>query len=118
MLKLSIVLFAEHIGKLNTVSEVASDSLPIIDPALVSEYNFELNSPSSKQEVLKCINGLKLNKACASDLIVNEFLKFSKTKILTAFTKLFNIVFASGFIPDDWSERIISPIYKNKGEQI
>ena len=115
--KLSIDLLAEHFRKLNTVSQVESDSFPIIDPALVSEYNFELNSPISEQEVLKSINSLKLNKACASDLILNEFLKFSKTKMLTAFTKLFNIVFTSGFIPDDWSQGIISPIYKNKGDK-
>ena len=78
---------------------------------------FELNTPISEQEVLKSINGLKLNKACASDLILNEFLKFSKTKMLTAFTKLFNIVFTIGFIPDEWSEGIIFPIYKNKGDK-
>ena len=37
--------------------------------------------------------------------------------MLSAFTKLFNIVFTSGFIPDSWSQGIISPIYKNKGDE-
>ena len=37
--------------------------------------------------------------------------------MLSAFTKLFNIIFSSGFIPNDWSEGIISPIYKNNGDK-
>lgn len=115
--KVSLETFAEHFRKLNTVSTENSDSLPEVDPAKVSEYNFELNAEITEQEVLKSINNLKINKACASDLILNEFLKYSKTKMLTAFTKLFNLVFSSGFIPEDWSQGIITPIYKNKGEK-
>ena len=89
--KLSLDIFAEHFKQLNTVSQ-DSDSIPQIDSAHVSEHNFELNSPASEQEVLKSIKNLKLNKACAFDFILNEFLQFSKNKIVTAFTKLFNIV--------------------------
>ena len=37
--------------------------------------------------------------------------------MLHAFTKLFNLVFASDFIPDEWSLGFISPIYKNKGDK-
>ena len=37
--------------------------------------------------------------------------------MLTAFKKLFNIVFNSGHVPDDWSQGIISPIYKVKGDR-
>ena len=67
--------------------------------------------------MLKSINNLKLNIACASDLILNEILKPSKTKMLSAFTKLFNMVFATGFVPEQWCQGIISPIYKNKGDK-
>lgn len=115
MQKVSLEAFAEHFKKLNTVPTENYDVLPTIDPAKVTEYNFELNAEITEQEVLKSINNLKINKACASDLILNEFLKYSKTKMFSAFTKLFNLVFSSGFIPEDWSHGIISPIYKNKG---
>ena len=67
--------------------------------------------------MLKCLSKLKLNKACSSDMILNEFLKFSKTKMLTAFTKFFNLVFSSGLIPNEWLQGIISPIYKNEGDK-
>lgn len=115
--KVSLAAFADHFKKLNTVSSENSDMVPEVDPSKVSEFNFELNDEITEQEVLKSINNLKQNKACASDLILNEFLKFSKTKMLSAFTRLFNLVFASGFIPEEWSQGIISPIYKNKGDK-
>ena len=37
--------------------------------------------------------------------------------MLTALTKFFNLVFSSGLIPNEWSQGIISPIYKNKGDK-
>ena len=37
--------------------------------------------------------------------------------MLIAFTKLFDIVFDSGHAPDDWSQGIISLVYKSKGDK-
>ena len=91
--------------------------LPEVDPTNVSGLTWELNAEITEQEVLHSLSKLKLNKACASDLILNEFLKSSKTKMLSAVTRLFSLVFTSGFIPDDWSQGFISPIYKNKGDK-
>lgn len=85
--------------------------LPEVDPANVSEFNLELNAEITEQEILQSLNKLKPNKACASDLIPNEFLKSSKIKMLSAFTKLFSLVFTSGFFPVDWSQGFIPPIY-------
>ena len=36
--------------------------------------------------------------------------------MLSAFCKLFNIVFTSDVIHSSWTEGIICPIYKNKGD--
>ena len=109
--KVSLETFAEHFQKLNS-SANNTDVLYPIDLSNISDHNFEINSDITEEEVLKCLNKLKLNKAYSSDLILNEFLKFSKTKMLSAFTKLFNLVFSSGIIPDEWSQGIIFPIYK------
>ena len=117
MQKVSLETFAEHFKKLNTVSSENLEQLHTIGPLKVLQHNFELNIPITEQEVLKRINSLKMNKACATDLILNEFLKSSKSKMLTAFTKLFNTIFNSGHVPVDWSQGIISPIYKNKGDK-
>ena len=115
--KVSLESFADHFKKLNIANTTDTDSTFQIDPSKVSEHNFELNSAISEDEVLKCLNHLKLNKACSSDLILNEFLKSSKTKMLTVFTTFFNLVFNTGIIPDEWSQGMISPIYKNKGHK-
>ena len=56
----------------------------------------------------------KNNKVCSSDLIIDEFLKASSSKILSVFTTLFNLVLESGLIPKSWTCRFIKPIYKNK----
>ena len=109
--------FAEHFKKLNLINTNDTDPSFQIDPSEVAEHNSELNSVISEAEVLKCLNNLKLNKACSSDLILNEFLKSSKTKMLTLFTTFFNLVFNTGIIPDEWSQGMISPIYKNKGDK-
>ena len=75
MQKVSLESFADHFKKLNIANTTDTDSTFQIDPSKVFEHNFELNSAISEDEVLKCLNHLKLNKACSSDLILNEFLK-------------------------------------------
>lgn len=115
--RVSLATFADHFKKLNTVNVENSDMLSEVDLSNVSDFNLEINAEITENEVLQCLNNLKQNKACASDLILNEFLKFSKTKMLSVYTRLFNIVFTSGFIPEEWSQGIISPIYKNKGDK-
>ena len=57
--KLSLEVFAEHFKQLNTVPRGDTDSFSIVDPAQVSNFNIELNSSITEQEVLKCINSLK-----------------------------------------------------------
>ena len=97
MQKVSLETFAEHFEKLNCAASNHGnneESNHDIDLSRISEHNFELNSEITEEEVLKCLSKLTLNKACSSDMILNKFLKFSKTKMLTAFTKFFLILFS------------------------
>ena len=114
--KILLEVFAEHLKKLNTTSEIYDNTYPEIDLTKIIDYNSILNCEITEEKVSKCIHKLKLNKVCSSYHILNEFFKHSKSFMSAAFTKLFNIVFTTGIVPDDWSQGIISPIYKTKGD--
>ena len=75
-----------------------------------------LNGHISENEILKCINNLKNNKACSSDGIINEYIKATAHEIMPLYVAFFNLIFNSGVLPDSWLEGAIRPIYKNKGD--
>ena len=68
------------------------------------------------EEVTKLIAKLKNNKSPGTDQILNEFLKKSPRQITTMLTKLFNVILASGIVPEQWSTGVIKPIYKSSGD--
>ena len=111
--------FVEYFEKLGSVPEedIIHSSDPI-DPDVDVIDDGSLNTDIKDEEVLKAIRKLKNNKACGFDLILNEFLKSSSSKLCNILTMLFNLVLSSGKIPDDWSVGIICPIYKGKGDKL
>ena len=50
-------------------------------------------------------------------MVINDFFKHSPDNITPIYTRLFNVVLASGQVPDDWCLGRIKPIYKNKGDE-
>ena len=105
-------LFVEHFEKLGNNPE--EELLHTFDDGTDIFVHDDLENDIS-DEGLKCIKKLKNNKSCGYDGILNEFLKTS-TKLLIAFTTLFNIVLQTGKISHAWSIGCISSIYKGKGE--
>jgi hypothetical protein len=77
-----------------------------------------LNSDITEAEVLKAAKKLKSNKAPGCDLILNEHITCTMPLMLTIYTKLFNAVFSSGIVPEQWLIGVINPIYKNKGDPL
>ena len=75
-----------------------------------------LNAPFSTHEIESAINGLKKNKSCGKDQIINEYFKATSSLIIPLITNLFNLILNSGSIPSDWGIGIIKPIYKNKDD--
>jgi hypothetical protein len=93
----------------------------INDTEYVNDINLNdndriLNSEITPEEILKSINNLKNGKSPGIDNILNEYIKASKEQMLPIYVSLFNIVLNTGLIPSQWSEGIIIPIYKNKGD--
>ena len=114
MSAISKEVLAEHFENLSNVEpgELFEPSLNENDVHVVNE---QLNAVITKEEVLKCIRGLKNNKACGFDEIMNEFLKASDNKMIRSITLLFNLILISGKIPSSWAIGCIRPLYKGKG---
>ncbi|XP_063408710.1 uncharacterized protein LOC134692190 [Mytilus trossulus] len=83
----------------------------------VKDLNVTLNSPITEEEIEKSLRKLKNNKSSGDDMIVNEYLKHSFSVMSQVFVKLFNIIFDSGTIPENWLSGNIIPLFKNKGNK-
>ena len=104
--------FFEHFKELNNDKVDIDFDMPTNIP----EYNSLINQKISEKEVVDAVQSPKNNKACSNDMILNEFLKHSVSRLLPVFVRIFNIVFESGVVPDSWASGIICPIFKNKGD--
>ena len=84
---------------------------------ILSNDNDQLNHMFSVSEVTKSIKGLKTNKSCGIDYIINEYLKSANSILAPVITNLFNLIVITGYITEKWSISIIQPIYKGKGSK-
>jgi hypothetical protein len=64
--------------------------------------NEHINAYISKEEILKCIQKLKNEKACGEDEIINKYIKSTSNQFINIYEKLFNIIFDKGFVPHIW----------------
>jgi hypothetical protein len=81
---------------------------------MMNEQNYNLNLYIQKDEIIKCIQKLKNNKAGGEDAIINEYTKTTSNQFIKIYEKLLNLIFDTGFIPESWVVGNIIPIYKNK----
>ena len=64
------------------------------------------------------MHNLKNNKATGEDRIANEYLKHSFDYMSDIYVKLFNFIFDTGLIPEQWLTGDVIPIFKNKGDKL
>ena len=76
-----------------------------------NKSNYFLNDVISFDEVVKCINNLKNNKASGPDQAPNEIPNTHKLEILLY--KYFTLCFENTCTPSVWLKAIITPIPKN-----
>lgn len=112
--------FLDFFKNLNTPETEGSEEETLTAELLTNidldDDNQLLNMPITEEEISKCINKLKNSKLPGSDQILNEYIKNAKPKLLPLYTKLFNLIFETGIIPENWVEGMMKPIYKNKGD--
>ena len=108
-----LLSFFEMFKNLNNNAETNNESENIT--INLQNANTYLNDLITEKEVIDCIKKLKNNKACGLDYVLNEFLKVSCDKMISIYTKLFNVVLSTGIVPENWTIGVIKPLYKNKG---
>ena len=84
----------------------------------VNHVNEVLDCRITRDEIVKSINKLKNGKAPGSDNILNEHIKATMHIFLPLYEILFNIIFDTGIVPEEWLIGIIKPIFKNKGDPL
>lgn len=84
----------------------------------INDPSNPLNMPITDAEIKKNIDKLKNAKSPAGDMILNEFIKSTKDKMIDIYALLFNMILEKGVVPNQWLEGIIIPIYKNKGNSL
>ena len=70
-----------------------------------------LNTNIREEEVLAAVKQLKNNKAVGYDRVLNEHISSTVSIFLSLYTKLFNLIFDTGVIPDEWLTGIVKPIF-------
>ena len=71
-----------------------------------------LDQKISIDELNKTLKLLKNKKASGFDSVTNEMLKHSSPTMLELIRKLFNLIMESETFPTQWSEGLITPIFK------
>lgn len=69
-----------------------------------------------KSEVKEALKRMKVGKAVGPDNIPIEVWRYLGEVGLVWLTKLFNHIFQSNKMPDEWRKSILVPIFKNKGD--
>ena len=93
-------------------SEICEEELHKLEHQNPSPLFESLNNPITITEIKKNIKQMKNNKAPGSDMILNEMIKCSKSIILPALAKLFNLILETSYFPHMWNESSISLIHK------
>ena len=113
----SVQAFYDHFTNMNKTNNDNNNYIDVNDDTETNDNaGNELNQTITASEILSNIKSLNNNKAAGIDSIVNEHIKSTAEIMLPVYTKLFNLIFDSGVIPESWTVGIIKPIYKNKGD--
>jgi hypothetical protein len=109
--------FYDYFKELNNVDIHNIEHFNEVEIDQISSYNEDLSLPFTVNEIQSVLKALKNNiSATPMDNILNEYLKNLPCSMLPVVSKLFNIIFDSGFFPEIWSKGVILPLYKNKGD--
>jgi hypothetical protein len=67
-------------------------------------------------EIGEALKRMKGDKAMGPDGILIEVWRCLSERMVVWLTKLFNLIFRSNKMPEEWRRSILVPIFKNKGD--
>ena len=111
-------IWVNHFSKLFGPIEKNSEQRQIHDKlrnleSIIKDYQTPLDSPITLNELQDKIKVLKPKKACGTDGILNEMIKYTDLKFQLAILKLLNIVLSSGIFPSIWNQGLLTPLHKS-----
>ena len=116
---ISLESLYNHFKELNTNVDRNDDIVIDIDfNNLSPEMDELLNSSISADEIRGVVHKLKNGKSAGSDNVLNEYIKYTLDDMLPIYVLLFNTILDTGFIPENWGNGIMIPVYKNKGSKL
>ncbi|VFQ64091.1 unnamed protein product [Cuscuta campestris] len=68
------------------------------------------------EEVVRALRGMRSGRALGPDEIPVEFWKNAGRGAWVWLTKLFNVIFRTARMPDEWRESLLVPLFKGKGD--
>lgn len=98
---------------LKYINELFDDNRPN-EPNFDDHANIDGGPEILKSEVLFAIKSAKTKKATGPDDIPTELLQMIKEENIGILVKLFNAVYATGDIPEDWLKSVFIPIPKKQ----
>ena len=113
--KLQMSTLVEHFEKIGN-SENVTDPTSWSPRDHEIPHNDKLDAEFTLDELNAVVKKLKNGKAPGCDQVLNEFIKFSYSKMAETICLLFNLVLKTGHIPEEWAIGHILPIYKKKGD--
>ena len=107
------ILVESFAKKMNT-GMAKEEALPYLLPisiAISKDNRKEYNSPITRHEVEETLGQLK-DTSAGDDLIHNKFLKHLPPEIIKWLVEIFNRIFSTGEIPNQWREALVIAIKK------
>ncbi|XP_063598682.1 uncharacterized protein LOC134775152 [Penaeus indicus] len=99
---------------LNQTSAVADEALEGIQQCPII---LELDAPPNTAETVAAVKQLQTGKAPGPDGIPAEVFKAGGEALITHLTRLFQVFWANGKLPQDFRDANIIHLYKNKGDR-
>ena len=88
--------------------------------SIASEFNEIsdelLNSVIREDDIIEAVRKIRNGKSPGFDSILNEHISSTLSIFMPVYLKFFNIIYESGFVPEEWLIGLVKPIYKNKGD--